>query len=136
MARPSFQISPDESSLLARVKADGDSVMPPKGEKLTAEQIALLEKWIKEGARWPDLNADHTTLTPLCDDLTFLRRVTLDTVGVVPTPEEIRAFLADAAPTNAKKSSTNCWTIRGGPITGWVTGRMYLRKIRTSSTRR
>ena len=38
-----------------------------------------------------------TTLTPLAKDLAFLRRVTLDTVGVVPTAAEIRAFLADAA---------------------------------------
>lgn len=86
---------PNESSLLARVKLTGDGEMPPKGEKLTAEQVKLLEVWVKEGARWPDLNAEHTTLTPLADDLAFLRRVTLDTVGVVPTTEEIRDFLAD-----------------------------------------
>jgi hypothetical protein len=35
---------------------------------------------------------------PLCDDATFLRRLTLDTVGVIPTPEEIAAFLNDATP--------------------------------------
>jgi len=87
-----------ESSLLARVKPDANGVMPPKGEKLNAEQIRILETWVKEGARWPDLNAEHTTLTPLTDDLTFLRRVALDTVGVVPTPAEIRTFLADKSP--------------------------------------
>jgi mono/diheme cytochrome c family protein len=88
---------PGESSLLARAKStDEDTVMPPKGDRLTADEIRVLETWIKEGARWPDLNADHTTLTPLTDDLTFLRRVTLDTVGVVPSSEEIRAFLADS----------------------------------------
>ncbi|HVL15669.1 MAG TPA: DUF1553 domain-containing protein, partial [Gemmata sp.] len=86
---------PDASALLARVKADGNEVMPPKGARLTAGQVKLLEAWVKEGARWPDLDANHTTLTPLADDLAFLRRVTLDTVGVVPTPEEIRTFLAD-----------------------------------------
>ncbi len=31
----------------------------------------------------------------LADDRTFLRRVFLDTVGVIPTPEETAAFLAD-----------------------------------------
>ncbi|HMJ65987.1 MAG TPA: DUF1549 domain-containing protein, partial [Candidatus Binatia bacterium] len=30
-----------------------DSVMPPKGERLTREQIALLKSWIDIGAPWP-----------------------------------------------------------------------------------
>lgn len=32
-----------------------------------------------------------------CSDEAFLRRVTLDTIGTLPTPAEIRAFLADPA---------------------------------------
>lgn len=31
-----------------------DVKMPPKGERLSAEQIGLLRKWIDEGAVWPD----------------------------------------------------------------------------------
>ncbi|HEY1189449.1 MAG TPA: DUF1553 domain-containing protein [Gemmata sp.] len=91
------------SALLVRVKGEGEGVMPPKGEKLTGAEIRTLETWIEEGARWPELDATHTALTPLSDDLTFLRRVTLDTVGVVPTPDEIRAFLADRAPDRRAK---------------------------------
>jgi hypothetical protein len=34
----------------------------------------------------------------LCSDNVFLRRVTLDTIGSLPTPEEVRAFLADKRP--------------------------------------
>src|SRR5262249_11365199 len=37
-------------------------------------------------------------LTPsaLCSDVEFLRRVSLDLIGTLPTPEEVRAFVVDA----------------------------------------
>jgi hypothetical protein len=35
---------------------------------------------------------------PLTDDYAFLRRVTIDVTGVIPTPAEIEAFLADERP--------------------------------------
>ena len=45
-----------KSLLIERVKlpADHDDIMPPKGAPLTKEQIAMLETWIKEGAKWPN----------------------------------------------------------------------------------
>jgi len=44
-----------DSILVQRVTTqDEDEVMPPKGERLTAEQIALLRAWIDGGASWPD----------------------------------------------------------------------------------
>jgi hypothetical protein len=55
------------------------------------------------GATWIDelVNAKLAALriapSDPCDDETFLRRATLDLVGLVPTPEERTAFLADSA---------------------------------------
>jgi mono/diheme cytochrome c family protein len=90
---------PEASAIIARIRSADDSErMPPKGDRLTKEQIQTLETWIQEGARWPEFPAGNTTLTPITDDLAFLRRVTLDTVGVVPTLDEIRAFLTDPSP--------------------------------------
>ena len=57
----------------------------------------------QEGPTWIDelVNAKLAALriapSAACDDETFLRRVTLDLVGLVPTPEELAAFLADTA---------------------------------------
>lgn len=39
----------------------------------------------------------------LCDDVTFLRRASLDTTGALPSPEEIRAFVADKNPDKRAK---------------------------------
>src|SRR5437763_820852 len=43
-------------SLLIRYVAglDPDIKMPPKGERLTAEQVGLLRAWIDQGAEWPE----------------------------------------------------------------------------------
>jgi mono/diheme cytochrome c family protein len=48
---------PDESELLKRVLTDDeDDRMPPKGEKLTAKEVASLRNWISEGATWPEFD--------------------------------------------------------------------------------
>lgn len=91
---------PAESAVLLRATADPDDIMPPegKGESLNRAELATLERWIAEGAHWPDLRVSTLKMTPLTEDLTFLRRVMLDTVGVVPSEAEIQAFLEDDAP--------------------------------------
>lgn len=89
----------DDSAILHRISTDDpDEAMPPKGESVTAEEAALLKQWIKEGARWPEFDVDRIHLTKLSDDLTFLRRLSLDTTGVPPTLAEIKTFLDDKAP--------------------------------------
>ncbi len=39
----------------------------------------------------------------LCPDEEFLRRVTLDTIGTLPSPQDVRAFLADKSPNKRAK---------------------------------
>src|SRR5207248_3056812 len=44
------------------------------------------------------LAKEGLTLSPEADRRTLIRRVTLDLTGIVPTPEEVDAFLADTSP--------------------------------------
>lgn len=84
---------PDESTLLARVTTDDDHErMPPKGGRLSADEVRVLRDWVREGGRYAEPPGRRTDLAA---DLPFLRRVTLDTVGLVPRPDEVAAFLAD-----------------------------------------
>ncbi|WP_240772738.1 PSD1 and planctomycete cytochrome C domain-containing protein [Phragmitibacter flavus] len=54
---------PEESTLMEAVHyKNEDFQMPPK-EKLPDAEIAVLEKWIKMGAPWPDNDAKKVTLT-------------------------------------------------------------------------
>lgn len=53
---------PDESELIARITAEDDSIrMPPEGKPLKAEEIALIKRWIAEGAEW----SKHWAYRPL-----------------------------------------------------------------------
>jgi hypothetical protein len=63
----------------------------------------------------------------LCDDATFLRRVNLDTIGTLPTPQEVRAFLTDGRPDKrlrkidellAHPMHAALWATRFSDITG------------------
>jgi hypothetical protein len=95
---------PDTSALIKRIlSADPDEVMPAKGDRVPAADVDLLKRWIAEGAVWPDFPLDRLTVTPLADDLTFLRRIYLDTVGVTPSEAETAAFRADRSPERRTK---------------------------------
>ena len=47
---------PDESLLIQAVRQTGERKMPPD-KKLSAEEIRALEKWVRDGARWPGSEA-------------------------------------------------------------------------------
>ncbi len=87
-----------ESELLRRVTStDENEMMPPRGNRLTDAETDLLTRWISEGASWPELPLVRDSFAESVDDARFIRRVTLDTVGVPPTADELRRFLADTA---------------------------------------
>jgi hypothetical protein len=93
----------DNSELITQVR---DRAMPPTEDGLNNAQIEILERWVSLGAPWPTqpLTPEQTTLAPVIDDAAFLRRVSLDTIGVGPTADEVREFLADTDPNKRKRA--------------------------------
>lgn len=100
---------------------------PSFGKTLTAAQIDLLQRWVAAGAEYrehwafippqrPSVPAipeggnpldafvaerqreEGLAFSPEADRTTLIRRATLDTTGLPPTPEEVDAFLADGDP--------------------------------------
>ncbi|WP_169977130.1 DUF1553 domain-containing protein [Tautonia rosea] len=71
-------------------------------------ELARLHAEKSPSPEWPgdpsenliDRYVRHTgvKLPPLTDDLAFFRRLSLDSTGVIPTPDEVKAFLADNRP--------------------------------------
>jgi hypothetical protein len=135
-----------EKSKLVEVIRSGE--MPEKGKPLTEAQLAVIEKWIAQGAKTAEaeplalapgpiisdedreywafqpiqkpatpkhveaqkmrtpvdafvlakMNEKGLTIAPEADRRTLIRRVTLDLTGLLPTPEEVEAFVADKSP--------------------------------------
>lgn len=75
-------------SLIAVCLSGGAVLAAPNSEE-TARQV---DKLLAE-----EVFKTDTQLAPTIDDATFLRRAWLDTVGDIPTPEHVTAFLLDPA---------------------------------------
>ncbi len=133
-----------ESPLIRYVAGlDPDIKMPPEGDRLSAEQVAILRAWVDQGVDWPEsaspdldsakknhwafrppvrpavpalknqkskienpldrfilalLESENLSPSPETDKVTWLRRLSLDLVGLPPTPAEVDAFVADVSP--------------------------------------
>jgi hypothetical protein len=73
-------------------------------------------------AKWKSLGL---TPSPLCTDEEFLRRLFLDAIGTLPTPKEIRDFLADPSSDKRQKAIdrvldrpefVDWWTLKWGDL--------------------
>lgn len=85
---------PDKSELIYRLTTDDkEEVMPPKGHGFTPEQVEQTRNWIADGAPWVKTGT-LVTVPETAAPLAFLRRLYLNTLGVLPTPEEAHSFLA------------------------------------------
>ncbi|MGD9721923.1 MAG: PSD1 and planctomycete cytochrome C domain-containing protein [Pirellulales bacterium] len=93
-------------------------------------------------ARWPQTPIDHFVLarldergltpSPAADKRTLLRRLTFDFHGLPPTPEEIDAFLADAAPGATERAVDR---LLASPRYGEHWGRHWLDVARYADTK-
>jgi Protein of unknown function (DUF1553)/Protein of unknown function (DUF1549)/Planctomycete cytochrome C len=95
---------PDESELIARVTSkDPDARMPYHAPPLSREQIALLRRWIKEGAKWEDhwaFVAPKPQALPTVKQSEWVRQpldrfilARLEKEGLAPSPEAEKASL-------------------------------------------
>ncbi len=130
---------PNDSELFRRLtSSDPEQKMPPaeSGKSLTPHDVALLKKWIEQGAKYEghwaflpikrpaesrepkadgrnpfspttngidafvadELKRQNLKPSPEADRITLIRRLSLDLIGLPPTPAEVEAFVNDKSP--------------------------------------
>lgn len=66
-----------------------------------ADPAVKQKKWVRtpiDAFVLAKLEAKNLKPSPDADRATYIRRVTLDTLGYIPTPEEVKAFVSDRSP--------------------------------------
>jgi hypothetical protein len=76
--------------------------VPFKGE-VPAEAFQAVEANEIDKLVMAKLRTLNLPPSPLCDDATFIRRLFLDALGILPTPEEVAAFVKDTDPKRREK---------------------------------
>ena len=110
----------NRSYLFQLISAGPDEYrMPPKGDGLSDEDVAVIKQWIIDGALMPSKKKPPIGMMLQADDATFLRRVYVDTVGVPPTLAETRAYLSNANP-NRRKDLVNHLLDDSGRSRDWA----------------
>jgi hypothetical protein len=97
---------PGEATIMARYMssiATCNVAIPMPGEVPAEVYERLPRKNFIDELVWSKLKSLSITPSEPCDDATFLRRVYCDLIGRLPTPEEVRAFLADSSSEKREK---------------------------------
>ncbi len=91
---------PGEATLMARymyIIATCNVAIPMPGQVPADAYAKLPRKNFIDEHVWTKLQSMSITPSEPCDDATFLRRVHVDLIGRLPTPEEVRVFLGDTS---------------------------------------
>jgi hypothetical protein len=103
-AEPAAQTpKPDASApdTVDRAKAAANKWSPYQPVQRPTVPAVAQKKWVRtpiDAFVLAKLEAAHVKPSPEADRATFIRRATLDAWGLVPTPEEVRAFVNNRSP--------------------------------------
>ncbi|MBL8793508.1 MAG: DUF1553 domain-containing protein [Planctomycetia bacterium] len=106
----------DEAGLVGLATKGESAIMARYGDKVAVANLVVMQRdplfaWTNPAEhnyidRLVHAKLKHMEILPsdLCSDEEFLRRAFYDTIGLPPTPEEVRAFLADTAENRRAKA--------------------------------